>query len=67
LLPPKKIKKPQSCPYGFKRIKKPWGPLGHPWLSIPRSGLNLWVTLSKIKIKEIKVENLFHRLSFELD
>jgi hypothetical protein len=46
-------------------MKKPWGRLGHPWLSIPLWGLDLWVTLAKIKIKKEEIENSNHGLSFE--
>jgi hypothetical protein len=28
--------------------------------SIPPSGLDLWVTLTKIKIKEVKVKHIYH-------
>jgi hypothetical protein len=45
-------------------IKKPWGLISHPWLFIPISGMGLWVTLSKIKIKVIKIKFLIHGLSF---
>jgi hypothetical protein len=38
-------------------MKKPWGLNGHPWLPIPPSGSDLWVTLTKIKIKKVKVKH----------
>jgi hypothetical protein len=38
-------------------MKKPWGRSGHPWLSIPISGLDLWVAFFKIKIKEVEVRH----------
>jgi len=38
-------------------MKKPWGRSGHPWLSIPISGLDLWVAFFKIKIEEVEVRH----------
>jgi len=38
-------------------MKKPWGFNGHPWLPIPPSGSDLWVTLTKIKIEKVKVKH----------
>jgi hypothetical protein len=38
-------------------MKKPWGFNGHPWLPIPPSGSDLWVTLAKIKIEKVKVKH----------
>jgi len=60
LFPRKKIKRATEFPLWLSENKKAMGPSGHPWLSIPTSGLNLRVTPSKIKIKEVKVENSFH-------
>jgi hypothetical protein len=48
-------------------IKKPWGLISHPWLFIPISGIALWVTLFKIKIKVIKNKPLVHDFSFRCD
>jgi len=44
--------------------KKPWGVSGHPWLLIPHPGLNLWVTLAKIKVKKEEIRKLDHSQSF---
>ena len=63
--PSKNKKSHKVPPMALREIKKPWGPSGHPWLSIPTSGLNLRVTPCKIKIKEVKVENSFHRPAFQ--
>jgi len=46
-------------------IKKPWGLISHPWLFIPILGIALWVTLFKIKIKEVKVRKAIHGSSFD--
>jgi hypothetical protein len=46
-------------------MKKPWGRSGHPWLSIPISGLDLWVAFFKIKIKEVEVRKEIHGSSFD--
>jgi len=35
------------------KMKKPWGLNSHPWLH-PAIGMDLRVTLTKIKIKEVK-------------
>ncbi|MEW6377330.1 MAG: hypothetical protein AB1502_16255 [Thermodesulfobacteriota bacterium] len=47
-------------------IKKPWGQSGHPWLSIPITGWNLWMTPVKIKIKEVKVKKSFHMVTLRI-
>jgi hypothetical protein len=39
-------------------MKKPWGVIGSPMASIPSSGLELWVTLTKIKIKEVIAKHI---------
>jgi hypothetical protein len=44
--------------------KKAMGPHQSPMASHPHVGMALWVTLSKIKIKVIKIETLLHDLSF---
>jgi hypothetical protein len=64
LFPPQKIKKAIKFPLWLLGNKKAMGPSGHPWLSIPTSGLNLRVTPSKIKIKKVKVENSLHCPTF---
>jgi len=61
---PTKNKKAIKFPLWLLRNKKAMGPSGHPWLSIPTSGLNLRVTPSKIKIKEVKIENSLHGSTF---
>jgi hypothetical protein len=48
-------------------IKKPWGLINHPWLFIPILGMALWVTLFKIKIKEVEVRKAIHGSSFDKD
>jgi hypothetical protein len=45
--------------------KKAMGPHQSPMASHPHVGMALWVTLSKIKIKVIKIETLLHDLSFD--
>jgi hypothetical protein len=52
-----KQKSHKVTPMAFK-MKKPWGLRGHPWLSILISGEALWVTPTKIKIKEIAKKSL---------
>jgi len=39
--------------------EKAMGPECSPMASIPSSGLDLWVTLSKIKIKEEKIKHFY--------
>jgi len=60
-VPNSKNKKAIRFPLWLLKIKKPWGQFGHPWLSNPLSGLDLWVT--PLKIKEIEVKNLVHASS----
>jgi hypothetical protein len=60
----KKNKRAIELPLWLLYIKKPWGLISHPWLFIPLLGMNLWVTLFKIKVKVIRIKNLVHGLSF---
>jgi len=43
-------------PYGSRK-RKSHGPVRSPMAPIPSSGLDLWVALSKVKIKEEKVKH----------
>jgi len=43
-------------------MKKPWGLVDHPWLH-PAVGMDLRVTLPKIKIKEVKTKDSCHDFS----
>jgi hypothetical protein len=45
--------------------RKAMGPYASPMASIPPSGLDLWVTLTKIKIKKVKAKH-FHLPYFAL-
>jgi hypothetical protein len=54
---PLKNKKAIRLPLWLLKMKKPWGFNGHPWLPIPPSGSDLWVTLAKIKIEKVKVKH----------
>jgi len=40
------------------KMKKPWGLNGHPRLPSRHWDMDLWVTLTKIKIKEAKVKHI---------
>jgi hypothetical protein len=54
------------CPYGFEN-KKAMGPIRSPMAFHPGTGLDLWVTLVKIKIKKIEVREGIHVFSFNLN
>jgi hypothetical protein len=40
-------------------MKKPWGHSGHPWLLNPLSGLDLWMTFTKIVIIKVKIKHSY--------
>jgi len=41
------------------KMKKPWGLVDHPWLP-SLIVMDLWVTLPKIKVKEVKTIDCCH-------
>jgi len=58
LSPIKNKKAIRLGPYGCQK-EKAMGPDQSPMASIPPSGLDLWVTFPKVKIKEAKVEHFY--------